>query len=77
MQTFYTISEAIKEIEKQLREKDYYMHNYTFLSNIDEYLNNCTDKNDKDFDQSEQIFNYLIYDLNWEENDENFEPVEL
>ena len=76
-QQFNTIDKAIKEIQKQLRERDYYMHNYRFLDSVQTYLDNCLDKDDEDFDQAEQIFNYLVYDLGWEENDETFEPVEL
>ena len=76
-QKFNTIDKAIEEIQKQLREKDYYMHNYRFLDDVQTYLDNCLDKDDEDFDQAEQIFNYLVYSLAWEENDETFEPVEL
>lgn len=71
------IHEAIPEIQKQLRERDFYMHNYSFLDGVQNYLDNCTDKNDTDFDEKEQIFNYLAYDLKWEEREEELFPMEL
>lgn len=75
--TVSDIHAAITEIEKQLRERDAHMRNYTFLDGVQNYLDNCTDKNDADFDEKEQIFNYLAYDLKWEEREEELFPMEL
>ena len=71
------IQEAVNEIKKQLSEKDYYMHNYNLLDGVQEYIDNCLDKNSDDFDEGEQIFNYLAYDLKWEEREEELFPMEL
>ena len=71
------IQEAVNEIKKQLSEKDYYMHNYNLLDGVQEYIDNCLDKNSDDFDGGEQIFNYLAYDLKWEEREEELFPMEL
>jgi hypothetical protein len=61
------IHEAVEEIQKQLNEKDYHLNNYRLLDSVSNYLDKCPDKDDEDFDQSEQIYNHLAYDLNWEE----------
>ena len=71
------IQEAVNEIKKQLSEKDYYMHNYNLLDGVQEYIDNCLDKNSDDFDEGEQIFNYLAYDLKWEEREDELFPMEL
>lgn len=77
MTTVNTIQEAVEAISKQLDERDANMHNYTLLNNTQEYLDNCEDKDDEDFDQLEQIYNYVAYDLKWEEREGELFPMEL
>ncbi len=77
MEKFETIQEAVKEIQKQLLEKDFYMHNYSLLDGVENYLDNCIDKNDADFNQAEQIYNYVAYDLKWEDREDELFPMSL
>lgn len=77
MTTVNTIPEAVTEIEKQLTQKDYFLHNYRLLDGVETYLDNCIDKDEDDFDQSEQIYNYLAYDLKWEDREDELFPMEL
>ena len=77
MKTVNTIQEAVQEISRQLGDKDFFMHNYTLLNNVEEYLDNCEDRNDPDFDKEEQIFNYVAYDLKWEDREDELFPMEL
>ena len=75
--TVYNIHEAIKEIERQLMDKSFFLDNYNLLESCDDYLDKCLDKDDDDFDKSEQLFNFLAYDLNWENRQEELFPMEL
>jgi hypothetical protein len=72
-----TIQEAVAEISKQLLEKDFYMHNYRLLDGVQDFLDNCLNKNDTDFDEMEQIYNYVAYDLKWEDREDELFPMEL
>lgn len=73
--TVHNIQEATIELKKQLEDKDFYLHNYSLLSNIEDYLDKCKDS--EDFDKGEQIFNFLAYDLKWEDRSEELFPMEL
>lgn len=75
MTTVNNLLEAVKEIKKQLADKNFYMYNYRLLDGVDTYLDGCI--HDEDFDEEEQIFNYLAYDLKWEERAEELFPMEL
>lgn len=74
------IQEAVKEIQNQLQDKDWYMDNYRLLNNVEEYLDKakeiCKQQNE-DFNEGEQIYNYLAYDLKWEENESELFPMQL
>ena len=73
------IEEAITEILKQLKEKDFYMHNYTILDGCQEYLDISEKQCEEagvEFDEVEQLYNYLAYDLKWDDDDSIF-PMKL
>jgi putative lipoic acid-binding regulatory protein len=71
------IEEAVEEIANQLKDKSSYLRNYNLLESVSEYLSNCIDINDEDFDQNAQIYNHLAYDLNWEERGDELFPMSL
>lgn len=75
--TVTTIQDAVKVLIIQLEGKNYYLHNYRLLNNIEDYLDKCEDKDSKDFDKGEQIFNYLTYDLKWEDQFDELFPMSL
>lgn len=72
-----TIQEAVTEIQNQLLQRDWYMHNYRLLDGVQNYLDNCIDKDDEDFNQGEEIFNHLAYDLKWERDEDELFPMNL
>jgi hypothetical protein len=72
--TVNNIPEAVSEIMRQLEDKSNYLHNYQLLESVSDYLNNCEFEPD---DLGEQIYNHLAYDLRWEQNEEEFFPMEL
>jgi len=71
------IQEAVTEIANQLKDKSSYLHNYRLLESVSDYLDNCIDKDEEDFDQNEQIYNHLAYDLKWEDSDDELFPMSL
>lgn len=75
--TVKTIEEAVTELQKQIQSPDYYMHNYRLIDGVKRYLDSCEDKADADFDEAEQIYNYVAYDLHWEERADEIFPMEL
>lgn len=77
MITVNTIQEAVKVLVGQLEDKDAHSHNYNLLNNIEDYLDKCEDKDSKDFDKGEQIFNYVAYDLKWEDQLGELFPMSL
>lgn len=77
MTTVNTIQEAVTEIQRQLSQRDFFMRNYTLLDSVQRYLDNCTDKDDEDFDQGEQIYNFLAYDLRWDRLKNELFPMQL
>ena len=77
MTTVSTIQEAVTEIQRQLSQRDFFMRNYTLLDSVQRQLDNCIDKDDEDFDQGEQIYNFLAYDLRWERLEDELFPMEL
>ncbi len=72
--TVNNIQEAVTEIMSQLQDKSSYLHNYDLLESVSDYLSKC--KFDPE-DLGDQIYNHLAYDLKWEENEEEFFPMEL
>lgn len=77
MTTVNTIQEAVTEIQRQLSQRDFFMRNYTLLDGVQRYLDNCVDKDDAEFDQGEQIYNFLAYDLRWERLENELFPMQL
>lgn len=77
MTTVNNIPEAVSEILIQLQDKSSYLHNYRLLESVSDYLDKCIDKDDADFDKSEQIYNHLAYDWNWERDEEELFPMSL
>jgi hypothetical protein len=75
MTTINSIQEAVTEIQHQLSQRDFYMHNYRLLDSVQNYLDNCPEE--ESFDEAEQIFNFLAYDLKWEGREDELFPMEL
>lgn len=75
--TVTTIQDAVQVLAIQLEYKDAHSHNYRLLNNIEDYLDKCDDKDSEDFDKGEQIFNYVAYDLKWEDQFEELFPMSL
>jgi len=71
------IPEAVTEIANQLKDKSSYLHNYNLLESVSDYLDKCIDKDEEDFDQNEQIYNHLAYDLKWEDREDELFPMSL
>lgn len=71
------IPEAVTEIANQLKDKSFYLHNYNLLESVSDYLDKCINKDKEDFDQSEQIYNHLAYDLKWEYREDELFPMFL
>lgn len=76
--TVNNTSEAVDVLFSQLQDKDFYLHNYKLLSNIEDFLSKDEDLDMTDDDEvREQIFNYLAYDLKWEYREDELFPMEL
>ena len=75
--TVNNTQEAVTEILRQLQDKDWYMHNYDLLDSCQDYLDSCPDKDEPDFDKEEQLFNFLAYDQNWEDREDELFPMQL
>lgn len=73
MATVYNINEAVTELSRQLKDKSWYLHNYSLLESISDYLDKC----EGDLDQNEQIYNHLAYDLKWIDREEDLFPMQL
>ena len=71
------IKEAVTVIARQLNNKSSYLHNYNILESVSAYLDKCIDKDEEDFDQNEQIYNHLAYDLKWEDREEELFPMQF
>lgn len=71
------IKEAVTEIANQLKDKSSYLRNYTLLESVSDYLDDCIDNADDDFDQNEQIYNHVAYDLKWEDREDELFPMSL
>lgn len=73
------IEEAVTEILEQLKEKDFYLRNYRLLEGCQEYLDISEKQCEEagvEFDEEEQLYNYLAYGLKWDNEDSIF-PMKL